>query len=191
MKMKRFLISALVLLMTGWSFAATGGEEGSNLSAQTDTGRLEKDAKKLEKRLKDEGWREVSGQPPMLQQIYSAYKLKNELGADLQPKYAFGEAKAVGQFLSAAKLLATEKAKNDLVNQLAKDIKAKAKSSAIEKSKPVVSQRMNPITTVFVFQRKLANGNTEVMVSIAYDRKTVTDIFKTVVYEQSGLKLKN
>ena len=68
-----------------------------NLSAQTGTERLKNDAKKFEKRLKEEGWREVSGQPPMPQQIYSAYKLKNEMGADLQPKYVFGQAKEVGQ----------------------------------------------------------------------------------------------
>lgn len=178
MRMIRFIIVFLLFGLT------------TNLSAQTGTGRLEKDAKKLEKRLKEEGWQEVSGQPPMLQQISSAYKLKNELGADLQPKYAFGQAKAVGQFFSAAKLFATEKAKNDLVNQIAKDVKTKSKSSAVEKSKPIVTQRMNPITPVFLFQRKLANGNTEVMVCLAYDRKTITEIFKNVIHEQSGLKPK-
>ena len=176
--MIRFIITFLLFGLT------------TNLSAQTGTGRLEKDAKKLEKRLKEEGWQEVSGQPPMLQQIFSAYKMKNELGADLQPKYAFGQAKAVGQFFSAAKLLATEKAKNDLVNQIAKDVKAKSKSSAVEKSKPFVTQKLNPITTVFQFQRRLANGNTEVMVCIAYDRKTITEIFQTVVNGQSGIKTK-
>ena len=136
----------------------------------------------------------------MLQQIYNAYKLKNEIDANLQPKYVFGDAKGVGQFLNAAKLLATEKAKNDMVDHISKDIsrllteKASSKQikkaqiqsvlNMVEKSKPFVTKRLNTITPVFLFYRELSNGNIEVMMSIAYDRGEITKLFKTVINEQ-------
>ena len=51
----------------------------------------------------------------------------------------------------------------------------------VEKSKSIVTQKLGVITPVVQFYRKLDNGNTEVMTSIAYDREKVTNQSKSVV----------
>ena len=58
---------------------------------------------------------------------------------------------------------------------------AESVMGVVEKSKSIVTQKLGVITPVVQFYRKLDNGNTEVMTSIAYDREKVTNQSKSVV----------
>lgn len=184
MKTMRFIIAMLLLGMT------------ISVVAQTEKQWM-KDAKKEEKRLKKEGWQVTPGDIPMLQQIYNSYKLRNEMGMDLDSKYVFGNAQSIGQFFDAAKMTANEVAKADMVGQISTEItrlvseqisakqisndQAESVMGVVEKSKSIVTQKLGFIKPVVQFYRKLANGNTEVMVSIAYDKEKITKQSKGVV----------
>ena len=184
MKTMKFILAMLLLGMT------------ISVAAQTEKQWM-KDAKKEEKRLKKEGWQITPGSIPMLQQLFNSYKLRSEMGTDLAPKYVFGNAQSIGQFFDAAKLSATEVAKADMVGQISTEItrlvseqisakqitgdQAESVMGVVEKSKSIVTQKLGVITPVVQFYRKLDNGNTEVMTSIAYDREKVTNQSKSVV----------
>jgi len=195
MKTMRFIVAMLLLGMT-ISVAAQGEKQWM------------KDAKKEEKRLKKEGWQITPGSIPMLQQIYNSYKLRNEMGMDLAPKYVFGNAQSLGQFIDAAKVAADGVSKADLVGQISPEItrlvseqistkqlsndQAESVMGVVEKSKSIVTQKLGIITPVIQFYRKLPNGNYEVMMSIAYDREKITNISKETVngmMKEAGLDI--
>lgn len=195
MKTMRFIVAMLLLGMT-ISVAAQGEKQWM------------KDAKKEEKRLKKEGWQITAGSLPMLQQIYNSYKLRNEMGMNLAPKYVFGNSQSIGTFFDAAKTAATEVAKADMVGQISTEItrlvseqisakqmsndQAEAVMGVVEKSKSIVTQKLGVTTPVVQFYRKLPNGNTEVMMSIAYDLEKITSQSKGVVNDmmhEAGLDI--
>ena len=105
----------------------------------------------------------------MLQQIYNSYKLRNEMGMDLAPKYVFGNSQSIGTFFDAAKTAATEVAKADMVGQISTEItrlvseqisakqmsndQAEAVMGVVEKSKSIVTQRLGVTTPVVQFNR--------------------------------------
>ena len=62
----------------------------------------------------------------------------------------------------------------------------------VEKSKSIVTQKLGVINPVIQFYRKLPNGNTEVMMSIAYDLEKITKQSKGVVndmMQEAGLDI--
>ena len=194
MKTMKFILATLLLGMT--------------ISVAAQNKEWMKDAKKEEKRLTKEGWKITPGGIPMLQQILNSYKLRNELGMDLTPKYVFGNAQSLGQFIDAAKVAADGVSKADLVGQISPEItrlvseqistkqlsndQAESVMGVVEKSKSIVTQKLGIITPVIQFYRKLPNGTYEVMMSIAYDREKITNISKETVngmMKEAGLDI--
>ena len=156
-----------------------------------------KDAKKEAKRLSKEGWTPFPGGLPIERQYDKVFLLEYDEDINMEPKWAFGEGRDQGQFFEAARSTADAFAKSNLVGKLnteittevkaqmsnkeLQDAQAQSVAAVVEKSASITVQRLSGIKPVLQLQRKLKNGNVEVMVRYAYNReKAKMDTFKWI-----------
>lgn len=156
-----------------------------------------KEAKKECKRMTKEGWKPFPGGLPLERQLDRVYAMEYDTDLSMESKWAFGEGLDHGQFFEAAKGSANAFAMSDLVGKLhtevTREVTAQVKNKELpeeqansvagmaESSKSLTVQRLSGIQPVLQAQRKLKNGNTEVMVRFAYLRsKAKNDTFNYI-----------
>lgn len=144
-----------------------------------------KEARKEAKRLAKEGWRVSPGALPADKQLEKSYMLQFETDENGYPLYIMAEAMSVGENYDAAKMQATELAKQNLIAQVETNVntiiendvsnqqlsaeEAASITRSVLASKNVIAAKLGRILPVVQLYRTLPNKNTEVLVRIAYN----------------------
>ena len=205
--MKRALIFAALLALGGLQVSQVRAQTAkdlakerrtiSRLSEQELNSRATKAARQEAKRLKKDGWLVSPGALPMDKQLDKAYKMQFEYDDNAFPKYLMGEAMSTGQNYDAAKVQALELAKLNLAGQVQTEITALVENTVsnsqldageassivetVNASKNVISQSLGRVIPVMECYRKTRNGNTEVLVRIAYNSQMAINAAKNAV----------
>lgn len=158
-----------------------------------------KDARNEAKNLKKQGLQSTPGSLPIERQLDRCYLMQMEYDEDFNPKYIMGEGMSVGEVYDAAKFQAIELAKQQIASKIESEMaaimdneisngqlsaqQAVSVAESVSKSKSIVSQKLNRVLTVMEAYRTLDNGNKEVLVRIAYNAGSATDIAKKAIRE--------
>ncbi len=192
--MKKALVIAMALLLTAGAAVAQTQKELRKERAQIAKAskselnqKASKAAQKDAKAYKKEGWSTAPGALPMEKQLDKSYMMQYEYDEDLFPKYIMGEAMSIGGNYDAAKMQALELAKQNLAGQIQTEITAliektgandqldKDEAVSVTRSvmaaKNLISQSIGRTLPVMELYRKKSNGNTEVLVRIAYNNE--------------------
>lgn len=163
-----------------------------------------KDARKEAKELKKQGWKATPGSLPIERQLDRCYLMQMEYDDDFNPKYIMGEGMSVGEVYDAAKMQAIELAKQQIISKIESDMasiitndvsnkqmtseQAASIAESVNKSKTIIKQKLNRVLTVMEVYRTLGNSNKEVLVRIAYNAGSATDIAKKAIKEDLKAK---
>lgn len=144
-----------------------------------------KAARKEAKKLKKAGWLSAPGALPLEKQLDKSYMMQMEYDEDMFPKYMMGEAMSIGENYDAAKMQATELAKQNLAGQIQTEVTALIENTVANKqleaeeaasvtqsimaAKNLISQSIGRTLTVVELYRTLPNKNKEVLVRLAYN----------------------
>lgn len=177
-----------------------------SVSAEVNEKAVKKMAKKEAKTLKKEGWQVAPGALPLQAQLENAYRKQldtDELG---QPKFIIGLGQPTSEFFDAAKIQAQSLANFDIAQKIQTQLKGiienavgnklltNDEAASIEqmtmKSTELISGKLGRTTPIMECFRKLPNGNTEVMIRIAYPTTRALEEAKGVVREQLEAELK-
>ncbi|MBD5210756.1 MAG: hypothetical protein HDS69_10380 [Bacteroidales bacterium] len=193
--MKNTIIIAIVALMlvsaSGICYAQSTKEqrkerqELAKASKKELNEKVSKAARKEAKSLSKEGWTAAPGALPIDKQLDRSYLMQMEFDEDMFPKYIMAEAMSIGENYDAAKLQATELAKQNLAGQIQTEITALIENSVANKQlsaeqaasvtksvlagKNLISQSIGRTIPVVEVYRVLNNKNKEVLVRIAYN----------------------
>lgn len=156
-----------------------------------------KDARKEAKSLSKEGWESAPGALPIERQLDRSYMMQQEFDDDMFPKYLMGEGMSIAESYDAAKMQATELAKQNLAGQIQTEITALVENNVSNKqlspdeaasvtqtvmgAKNFISQSIGRVITVVEVYRTKKNGNKEVLVRIAYNSQMAKDAAKKAV----------
>ena len=77
---------------------------------------------------------------------------------------------------------------NDVSNKQMTSEQAASIAESVNKSKTIIKQKLNRVLTVMEVYRTLGNGNKEVLVRIAYNAGSATDIAKKAIKEDLKAK---
>lgn len=194
----------VTLLLMGIAMAATAQTPAVELKIKAS-----KEAKKQAKIYRKQKWEVAPGALPIERQLDRCYLMEYDVDIETgEPKYAFGENMATGQFYAAGKLQASELAKGDLVGKLHVEItrevtaivknkqlteeEAQSVAAVVEKSKSIVVQRLEGLQPLLELHRTLKNGNVEVMVRYGYNiKKAKADTYNFIDTEckEQGIDL--
>lgn len=161
--------------------------------------KVSKDAKRMAKTLKKEGWTVTPGGLPLEKQLDKSYVMQYELDDAGNPQYIMGEGRSVGENYDAAKMQAMEIAKIQIAKQLEEEITAitenslanqqlKAEEAAsimksLVETRSFFSQNMGRVSPLVEVNRTLRNKNREVLVRLVYDNETAKDMAKNMIRE--------
>lgn len=175
-------------------------KEMSKMTKDELNSKASKIARKEAKALKKEGWLVTPGTLPIDKQLDKSYQMQYEIGKDMMPKYLMAEGMSIGENYDAAKLQATEIAKQNLAGQIQAEIKAwventvaneqlaqeKANSitQTISASKSYISQKIGRTQPVVELYRVKKDKNKEVLVRLAYDTETAMNVAKQILKEE-------
>ncbi len=159
--------------------------------------KISKEAKKEAKRLKKEGWTIIAGGIPLERQMDRTMALREELNEDNFPKYLFGVGQSVAEAYDAARMQATEVAKQDLAKQIQTELTSEIKSTiannqispeeaataveVIEASRSLITQSIGRVLIITDIYRTLENKNIEVLIRIAYDSNNIKKLAKQAI----------
>lgn len=211
---KFFSIAAATLLVCSMSFAQSEVRQTIrerkllNKQARAEmTEKASKDAIKMAKTYKKQGWIVAPGQLPLERQLDKSYQMQYEFEDDQLPKYVLGDAKAVGESYDAAKMLAVNNAKMDIAAAIEMEVTSLTESTlankeissndassineAIRAGKNLVANKLGRTFTVVQCYRNLPGHKIEVNVTLAYSAKLALAAAKDVVREQLEAKGKD
>lgn len=177
-----------------------------SVCAEVNEKEVKKLAKKEAKTLKKEGWQVAPGALPLQSQLEESYRKqldKNEVGVS---KFFVGSAQPVSEFYDAAKIQAQSLARFDIVSQVQTEMKGLIEASVgnkmlskdeaasinqvIMKSTEKIAGKLGRTSPLVECFQKLPNGNTRVMIRIAYPSTQALEEAKGVVREQLEAELK-
>lgn len=166
-----------------------------------------KDARKESKTLKKDGWKSSPGSLPIERQLDRCYLMQMEYDEDLNPKFIMGEGMSIGEVYDAAKLQAIELAKQQIASKIESEMaaiienevsnsqlsrqQAASVAESVSKSKSLITQKLNRVLTVMEAYRPLDNGNVEVLVRVAYNAGSASEIARKAVREDLKSKGEN
>lgn len=211
--MKKILLATMVMFLavgTMESYAQSTKEYKSKYKARKELMKMDKDfnnekaskdAKKMAKTMKKEGWLVAPGGMPLEKQIDRSMLFQNQTEDDLlTPKYVWGDATSTAENYDAGKMQALEIARVNLVSSIEsqmtqiidhnrdnKQLKANDAASVISslgKAKTIVSQKLGQTIPVIEVYRKLKNGNIEVRVQTFYSMDMAREIAKEAIREK-------
>lgn len=211
--MKKILLATMVMFLamgTMGSYAQSTKEYKSKYKARKELMKMDKDfnnekaskdAKKMAKTMKKEGWLVAPGGMPLEKQIDRSMLFQNQTEDDLlTPKYVWGDATSTAENYDAGKMQALEIARVNLVSSIEsqmtqiidhnrdnKQLKANDAASVISslgKAKTIVSQKLGQTIPVIEVYRKLKNGNIEVRVQTFYSMDMAREIAKEAIREK-------
>lgn len=167
-----------------------------------------KAARNEAKEMKKKGWETAPGALPIEKQLDKCYLLQYQTDAEGYPEYIMAEGMSVGANYDAAKMQATEIAKQNIAGLIQSNIAAMTKttigndqlggydaesvtrteSASINSIKAALG-RVIVVTEVY---RMVGNGRREVLVRIAYPQKQVDQITRSSIkkgLEEGGEEL--
>lgn len=214
MKKILFIMSLAFLASTTVSYAQLSKEQikerkaTAKLSKNELNEKANKAARKEAKKLRKDGWLSAPGALPLEKQLDKSYMMQMEYDEDMFPKYMMGEAMSIGENYDAAKMQATELAKQNLAGQIQTEITAIIENTVANKqleaeeaasvtqsimaAKNLISQSIGRTLTVVELYRTLPNKNKEVFVRLAYNSDMAKAVAKKAIredLEQNGEKL--
>ncbi|MBR4920847.1 MAG: hypothetical protein IKZ62_05985 [Prevotella sp.] len=192
--MKKGLLLVVICLMAGttFSYAQLTNEqikerkELKKASKKELSEKATKTSRKEAKKLAKEGWKVAPGALPMEKQLDRSYLMQLEYDDDMFQKYIVGDAMSFGSVYDAAKLQATELAKQNLAGQIQTEITAlientvvneqigkdtaNSLSKSIMANKNLIVQSIGRTIPLLEIYREKPTGY-EVRVCIAYNSK--------------------
>lgn len=205
--MKKILLLVVICLLTGTtiSYAQLSSEQIKERKELKKASKAElnekatKAARKEAKRLKKEGWKVAPGALPMEKQLDRSYLMQMEYDDDMFQKYIIGEAMSFGSIYDAAKMQATELAKQNLAGKIQTEITAlientvaneqvgKDTANSLAKSimanKNLIVQSIGRVLPLVEVYREKPSGY-EVRVYIAYNSKMAKAAAKKAAAEE-------
>ena len=167
------------------------------ISEQAKKAAKTKEAKKEAKRLKKEGWNVTPGGIPIERQLDRAFGLQYEITDDNLPKYIIGTGMSVAEAYDAAKMQATEIAKQDLAAKTQSELTSEIKSTVannqlspdeaasvvevINASRSLITQSIGRVITITEVYRYKENKNVEVLIRVAYDSENIKKAAKQAI----------
>lgn len=167
-----------------------------------------KDAAKMAKQYKKEGWVVAPGQLPLERQLDRSFQLMIELDENGYQKYVSGEGQSIGNNYDAAKMQALEMAKMQMVSKVQSQIstivdntvsnaqlsreQAESVTETVAASKTLISQNIGRVMTVVEVYRDKPRKNKEVRVVIFYNAEMALQSAKKAIrseLEKKGDKL--
>ena len=202
--MKSIIISLCAIWLMSLPVTAQNNEdvwkerkELRKMSREALKEKASKDARKEAKSLSKEGWQSAPGALPIERQLDRSYMMQQEFDDDMFPKYLMGEGMSIAESYDAAKMQATELAKQNLAGQIQTEITALVENNVSNKqlspdeaasvtqtvmgAKNFISQSIGRVITVVEVFRTKKNGNKEVLVRIAYNSQMAKDAAKNAV----------
>lgn len=202
--MKSIIISLCAIWLMSLPVTAQNNEdvwkerkELRKMSREALKEKASKDARKEAKSLSREGWQSAPGALPIERQLDRSYMMQQEFDDDMFPKYLMGEGMSIAESYDAAKMQATELAKQNLAGQIQTEITALVENNVSNKqlspdeaasvtqtvmgAKNFISQSLGRVITVVEVFRTKKNGNKEVLVRIAYNSQMAKDAAKKAV----------
>ena len=202
--MKSLIISLCAIWLISLPVTAQNNEdvwkerkELRKMSREALKEKASKDARKEAKSLSKEGWQSAPGALPIERQLDRSYMMQQEFDDDMFPKYLMGEGMSIAESYDAAKMQATELAKQNLAGQIQTEITALVENNVSNKqlspdeaasvtqtvmgAKNFISQSIGRVITVVEVYRTKKNGNKEVLVRIAYNSQMAKDAAKKAV----------
>ena len=163
-----------------------------------------KDARKAAKQYTKEGYSVQPGALPLAKQIEQSWKYGYETDEDGLRTYILASQRAVGGMYSAAKTQAQALARVELAGNIAAEVAALIKTevsneaftpeevativNTVSASKQKISQRLGRTIQVVEISRKLKNGNTEILITLAYNTEEAINIVKQQLETELGAK---
>lgn len=164
-----------------------------------------KDAKKIAKELKKDGWKPMPGAPSLVMQQNDMLLKRYELQGYF-PRYILGSGQAVASVSGVARKHALARAKVELASNIGAEVVSLTNDASsnteysttdqetvgklIDESMTKVQQSIGRTEVIFEAYREI-NGNTEVLLYICYDgRRAKEDILKIFDEEHKDLREK-
>lgn len=159
-----------------------------------------KDIRKEAKQYEKDGWRSVAGSLPIAKQLEAAQMATIEKDEDGENRYYIGRGKGIGGNYKAAKAVAYNQAKVDLVSSVISDVNASEKSDMTNEDLgegDVMSSddldKANKVNSVFSIKdvipvveiyRELSKGRYEVEMTVKMDAADAKKRTKQALYSK-------
>ncbi len=200
---KLLLILSLTIFTVGYSSAKK--TNSSEAAKQELKANVDKDSKKLAKSLTKEGWKSLPGRVPLEKQIERSKVAELSLDAMGNRVYILGSHKAVGGNYSAAKNIATVRAKGELTSNMKAHIKQtimdknsnkQIDQSEIELLNETISATVESVdldiagvNNLLEIYRDVDGGKCEIMVTLSIKSNEVSDQIIGKVSKRMAKKL--
>ena len=187
---------AIVFAFSG-TCVTVNAQQISEQAKKAAKAKVTKEAKKEAKRLKKEGWNVTPGGIPIERQLDRAFGLQYEITDDNLPKYIIGTGMSVAEAYDAAKMQATEIAKQDLAAKTQSELTSEIKSTVannqlspdeaasvvevINASRSLITQSIGRVITITEVYRYKENKNVEVLIRVAYDSENIKKAAKQAI----------
>lgn len=195
-----FMMLAVLTSSCGSSKKSTGTTEKRENPIEKSESTIEKMVSSRAKELKQEGWVVSPGALPLEIQLERTFKLQMEVDDKSYPKYITGEGLSTGQNYDAAKMQATELAKQELAGRIQTEVTSLIETDVANKqlseddatsitktvlaSKNLISQSIGRTIILSEMHRILPNKNRQVSVWLGYNSETALEGAKNVIREE-------
>ena len=206
MKTMRFIAVLAALSLSMGTMCQTTAQTKLKEMKAASKEKASNDAKQEAKRMKKEGW--IATGEPLERQLDKTYMYMNEMDEDMRPVYVVGFNKATSESFAAARMQATELARQELsrsvgteaasivsnlvgTKQLPAD-EAASITAMISEGKIISLQKLGYVWVILEAKRVLPNKNTEVQIRLATKYSDVKEIAKNGIREElekRGVKL--
>lgn len=183
--MKHIKLVFTIMLLTLFAGTPVVAQQSSKELKKELKSKASKDIRKEAKAYEKEGWRSVAGSLPLAKQLEQAQMAAIERDEDGLNRYYMGRGKGIGGNYRAAKAVAFNQAKVDLVAAVLSDVQSAETNEMTNEdmgegdvistddldinSKVVSSFPIKDIVTVVEIYRELSRGRYEVEISVKMD----------------------
>lgn len=183
--MKHIKLVFTIVLLTLFAVTPIVAQQSSKELKKELKSKASKDIRKEAKAYEKEGWRSVAGSLPLAKQLEQAQMAAIERDEDGLNRYYMGRGKGIGGNYRAAKAVAFNQAKVDLVAAVLSDVQSAETNEMTNEdmgegdvistddldinSKVVSSFPIKDIVTVVEIYRELSRGRYEVEISVKMD----------------------
>ena len=201
------LLMALCLSTTVVMAQNTKKEKAKQAKAELKE-KASKAARKEAKRLTKEGWRVAAGALPLEKQLDRSFQFELDVDDDMNPAYVQGQGRSTASSYDAARLQATELARQQLISKISSETTAMVDNlvankqleadqaatitTTMSEGKTIFSQKLGRVLTVLEIEREIANKNKEVEVRVFTKQSEVEKIARDAIretLEQKGMQM--
>lgn len=201
------LLMALCLSTTIVMAQNTKKEKAKQAKAELKE-KASKAARKEAKRLTKEGWRVAAGALPLEKQLDRSFQFELDVDDDMNPAYVQGQGRSTASSYDAARLQATELARQQLISKISSETTAMVDNlvankqleadqaatitTTMSEGKTIFSQKLGRVLTVLEIEREIANKNKEVEVRVFTKQSEVEKIARDAIretLEQKGMQM--